>query len=773
MRGELRYGENMGGLNEKQTKAFEKLKEIDPECEVFWDSGVKIPRFIKGTFSMPSGESPEKIAKRFLEEYGELSDMQQGLEENLEFFTVETDFTGFHHVIFLQHIKNIPVFEGSVQVHINPQGQLIAYKDFRLADVSVELEPKITREEAIELVRLDLGLNQAITIPRSRLMLFRNSDNKLHLAWQIESIFASGFAGRFHFIDAHTGEQLYKFSQIRAMLSRKTYSAKTETSLPGELVIENGQVTTDEVAKAAHENMEIVYNYYKNNFGRDSYDNRGSPLVSTVHFQERYNNAFWSDYHKQLVFGDGDGFRWKPMAFALDIVAHELTHAIAAHTARFVYSEQAGALDESFADVFAILISNGKGITNWEIAEGVYTPHHEGDALRDLSDPPRFGQPDHVDNCMRLASGEIPDLEKNQSGYIHQNSGIPNKVAYLIMEGGPHYGIKVKGVSKKKAEKIYYLALTAYLHSATLSRWTFREARYALLNACRQLYGEKGPEYAAIMNAWAAVGVGKPETDIILIENTMSPDIPIPDMDPEGVVSSIYFPEDGLVKDIRVSVNIEHSYLSDVRVTLYTPIGKSVILHDRLARKDKSLARTYNVGSVPELRICIGERIQGEWSLRVADYSMGNTGSFLSWGIKFILQEAEKEELKREIFPWIVIPDSNPAGIESRIEIERSGKILKLEVSLELTHPSLGDLIVELVMPSGEKLILLNRMESGSRELKETFSTETDERLGSAISKEMQGSWALKIKDIAEKYEGTLDSWGLHFIYEIDPESLE
>ena len=157
----------------------------------------------------------------------------------------------------------------------------------------------------------------------------------------------------------------------------------------------------------------------------------------------------------------------------------------------------------------------------------------------------------------------------------------------------------------------------------------------------------------------------------------------------------------------------------------------------------------------------------------MVDYSKGNTGSFLSWGIKFLVQEAEKEELKREIFPWLIIPDSYPAGIESRIEIERPGKILKLEVSLEITHSSIGDLKAELVMPSGEKLTLLNRMESGRKKFKETFSTETDENLRPAISKEMQGVWTLRIADLAEKHEGTLDNWGLHFIYEIDPESLQ
>lgn len=775
---------NLPGLNEKQTIAVEKLQEIYPEMEIFWDSRMKIPEFIKGTLSKPSAENPETIAKKFLEDFRGLLDMQPELDENLELFTVETDFSGSHHVIFLQHIKGIPVFEGSVQVHINPDGEVIAYRDFRIAEVHFSLEPKIKREEAIEIVLRDIGSMNAVTIPRTSLMLFREHKKqlnlrkpplkKLHLVWQIESIFAGGFAGKIHFIDAHTCEQLYKFSQIRSALFRKTYTAKNESFLPGELLLENNQTSEDEVARAAHENMGIVYDYFKNNFGRDSYDDRGSPLVSTVHFQRNYNNSFWSDYHRQLVFGDGDGFRWKPMAFALDIVAHELAHAVAAQTARFVYREEAGALDESFADVFSIFISNKERITSWEIGEGVYTPYHAGDALRDLSDPPRFGQPDHLDNYMRLAPGELPDLQKNQAGYIHLNSGIPNKAAYLAIEGGTHYGIKVKGISRTKAEKIYYLALSAYLYSATLCRWTFREARYALLNACRQLYGEKGPEYAAIKNAWAAVGFGKPEDmkGMFLVEKEVFPEILIPDVYPEGVLSSIYVEEDGLIKNIRVSVNIEHSYLRDLRVTLFTPAGKRIVLHDRLARKDRSLVRTYNSGSVPDLKACIGERVWGKWVLAVADCSKENVGSLLSWGVKFLLQAVEKEKLKREIFPWLIIPNNNPLGIASRIEIERSGKIVDLSLSLEISHPSTGDLKVVLITPSGEELVLHDRVGSGAKDLKKIFSTESDECLLPVLSKEMRGIWTLKVVDQAEGNEGSLDSWGLSITYESDPEFL-
>lgn len=750
---------------------------------------MKIPEFIKGTLSKPSAESPELIARKFLEDYRDLLDMQPGIDENLELSNVETDFSGFHHVIFLQHIKGIPVFEGSVQVHINPQGEVIAYRDFRIAEVSISLEPKIKIEEAIEIVFLDIGPEHSVTVPRSRLMLFldckkhlylekshleKSPLKKLHLVWQVESIFADGFAGKIHFIDAHTGEQLYKFSQIRSALFIKTYTAKNQSYLPGELLPDD-QMAVDEVARAAQENMGRVYDYFKDNFGRDSYDNRGSPLVSTVHFQRNYNNSFWSDYHRQLVFGDGDGFRWKPMAFALDIVAHELTHAVAAQTARFVYSEEAGALDESFADVFSVFISNKERIMNWEIGEGVYTPFHPGDALRDLSNPPRFGQPDHIDNYIRLAPGELPDLQKNQAGYIHLNSGIPNKAAYLIIEGGSHYGIKVKGISRTKAENIYYLALTAYLYSSTLCRWTFREARYALLNACRQLYGEKGPEYAAIKNAWAAVGLGKsagsPE-GLFRVENEVLPGILIPDMYPDGILSSISIAEDGLIKDIRVSVNIEHSYLRDLRVTLFTPAGKRIVLHDRLARKDRSLVRTYNLGSVPALKNCIGDRVWGKWTLAVTDLSKENVGSLLSWGVKFLVQAVEKEELKRELFPWLLIPDNNPSGIESRIEIERRGKIVDLSLSVEISHPSTGELKVILTVPSGEELVLHDRSGYGIQGLKKTFSTESDGFLLPAVNKEMRGIWTLKVADQKEGNEGSLDSWGLSIIYESDPEFL-
>jgi bacillolysin len=651
-------GVTMENLTENQEKAAELLKRFDPESKIYWDDRMKIPKFIKGKLSKPSSENPKTIACTFLEDNRSLLDMQQGLDEKLEVSTQETDKNGFHHLSFHQTLSGIPVFEGSIQVHINPEGEVIAYKDNRITDVDVSLEPDVTEQSAVKTALVDLGAEKKIKESNARLSLYRNSEKKLHLVWEVRLLESGEFGSRYYYIDAHTGELLYKFAQIRNALSRKTYTAHGQYDLPGELLLEDDKMTTDdEVAVAAHEHAKTIYDYYKDTFDRDSYDNMGATIVSTVHYGQNYNNAQWGDEVRQLIFGDGDGFRFKPLAFALDIVAHEFTHAVSSNTAHFAYREESGALDESFADIFGILISNGDPITNWEIGEEVYTPGFKGDALRDLSDPIKYGQPDHIDNCMHLNSGELPDLNKNDNGYVHVNNGVPNKVAYLIIEGGTHNGIPIAGIGRKKAEQIYYLALTAYLSSSTLSRWTFEEARMALLNACRQLYGDNGIEYTAIKNAWAAVGIGQPAGDLLVVEKEVSPNFLIPDHDPKGIQSSIYVSEESHIKDIRVYVNIIHPRVRELKISLISPSGENFVLHDRMGISEKNIIRTYNLISVPNLKTLIGSQIHGEWILTVSDLVKGDAGSLSKWGLKFLVQKAEKKELKTEVSPIFQVTD--------------------------------------------------------------------------------------------------------------------
>ncbi len=114
--------------------------------------------------------------------------------------------------------------------------------------------------------------------------------------------------------------------------------------------------------------------------------------------------------------------------------------------------------------------------------------------------------------------------------------------------------------------------MTSYLSSATDSRWTFMQARYALLNACRQLYGDDGIEYASIKNAWAAVGVGEPSEEFIIAREEASPYLAIPDNQLAGVESSLRVAEQGLLKDIYIH---------------YCPVKTMISLPNPMFAKDK------------------------------------------------------------------------------------------------------------------------------------------------------------------------------------------
>jgi len=754
-------------LSDRQKQSIEDLKNIDSSSDFFWDDKTGSAKFIKGKLSKPSTDDPETIARTFLKNNTGLLDLQDNLTESLAVSDIEKDKQGFSHVYLAQSLNGIPVFEGSTQVHINPEGQVIAYKDYRLADVTVSLDPQISENSAKDILLKNCGKDsESVTIDKMRLILFRDAEKETHLAWEIEWARKDDIAPSFHIIDAHSGDILLKHTKIRGVASRLTYSAEHSTNLKVKLMAQDNQSTADEVAQAAHDNARVVYDYYFNTFGRDSYDGRGSDLVSTVHYKENYNNAFWTDMREQMVYGDGDGYRFDPLSLALDVVGHELTHAVTSRTARFVYAEEAGALDESFADVFGVMVSNDDEIVDWEMGEGVYTPYRSGDALRDLADPAKYDQPDHMNDFLALNPGEQPDPDKNDNGYVHSNSGIPNKAAYLITAGGTHHGIKVDGVGRGKAEQIYYLAMTSYLSSATDSRWTFQQARYALLNACRQLYGDTGSEYATVKNAWAAVGVGEPAESFGIIHKESSPYLAIPDDDATGVESVLRIDEDGILKDIKCGIGIEHTYIGDLRVTLNSPTGESVVLHDREGRSQKDIVKTYDLSSLPRLNTFIGDNVKGDWTLSVSDNAGIDTGKLIFWELQFSVEKVEKKEFSKEITANLKIPDNNPAGIESQIVVSNSGKVVRLDVQVDITHTWIGDLRVLLISPSGKEVALHDRTGRSRHDIQTTYSTATDEAMLALVNEDVKGNWRLKVVDTYAEDIGTLNNWGLQCVYE-------
>lgn len=110
----------------------------------------------------------------------------------------------------------------------------------------------------------------------------------------------------------------------------------------------------------AHFNAGKVYDYYKNVHNRNSFDGKGATIRSGINFGTNYNNAFWNG--QQMVYGDGDGFQFAPLSGSLDVVAHELTHAVTDKSAELEYLNQSGALNESFLMYLDISLIQPTGI---------------------------------------------------------------------------------------------------------------------------------------------------------------------------------------------------------------------------------------------------------------------------------------------------------------------------------------------------------------------------------------------------------------------------
>jgi bacillolysin len=488
-----------GGLSSR-LEAFGT--EPGGQVEIRWDDQTGTPSLIAGdiaTAAAPDGSS-EAVAMSFFETYAPLYRMTDP-EAELALQEVSQDDLGMTHVRYAQTYQGIQVFGADLVAHMTAEGKVTAVNGTYLPDLDLSPQPAISPEAALETARTHVGVPQAVSKDPPEMVIYQHGPTA-HLAWYMRLTSDDPPGAWVYFIDAHDGQFVTMYEDIHFARNRMTYTANNTTSLPGTLLIQESTPShSDAVAWAAHVNAGKTYDYYHDTHGRDSFDNKGATLVSTVHYKTSYNNAFWTSSGKQVVYGDGDGVRFGPLGNALDVVAHEWTHAVTQHEANLVYRREPGALNESYSDVFAAMVDRD----DWLIGEDVYTPGTPGDALRSMADPPKYNQPDHVDHSLfkTYPWWESCTSSNDQCG-VHTNSGVPNKAAHLLAAGGTHHGITVQGIGRSKTERIYYRALTEYLTSSS----DFKQARDLTVQACGDLYGKDSTECRAVQDAFAAVGIG-------------------------------------------------------------------------------------------------------------------------------------------------------------------------------------------------------------------------------------------------------------------------
>jgi Zn-dependent metalloprotease len=243
---------------------------------------------------------------------------------------------------------------------------------------------------------------------------------------------------------------------------RQMYDAKKSDQLPGTLVRSEGQAKVgDAAADEAYDGAGDTYDFYDKIFQRNSLDDAGMTLISSVHVDEvddtgqlvPMDNAFWNG--EQMAYGDGDGVVFRRFTQSLDVIGHELTHGVQSFTSNLKYFAQSGALNEHFADVFGILVRQWKkGETvakaNWVVGAEVLVPAPTRRGIRDMENPgtafvadPDLGTDPQPAHMSKLYTGP-----RDRQG-VHINSGIPNRAFVLTAKA-------IGGKAWEVAGRIWY-----------------------------------------------------------------------------------------------------------------------------------------------------------------------------------------------------------------------------------------------------------------------------------------------------------------------------
>lgn len=307
-----------------------------------------------------------------------------------------------------------------------------------------------------------------------------------------------------------------------------------------DLASDTDNIWTGVAVVDAHVHVSWTYDYYYKRFGRSGLDGRNGPIniaVNAVTQQGSLSiaaedsswavNAFWCRApcgptgQGVMFFGDGippgyympdSGRNYTYFGGALDIAAHELTHAVTTYTSNLTYQNESGALNEAFSDMMGKsvefyyhpaggAVGQADYVIGKDISRAVRPGSISGD--RSMANPGLYGDPDHYSRrAIR------PNTPAGDYGGVHTNSGIANQAFYLAIEGGTNRtsGLVVTGVgsgNRDQIEKTFFRAFTVLMPASS----TFSTARAATIQAARDLYGAGSNAERAVIQAWTAVGV--------------------------------------------------------------------------------------------------------------------------------------------------------------------------------------------------------------------------------------------------------------------------
>ncbi len=491
------------------TAALAKSPAAESKIKVHDQDSNGVPTFVTGELGSLGAGAKDKAAKEFLKSQRDLLHMTGA--EDFDAVSSFTDDLGQTHVKFQEKYRGLPVVGAEYIVHADRSGKVTAMNGRFLSgdDGKLPRNASVDAYTAITNAAEQMGVDYPAITKSPELTYVVDEKSRGYLAWVATISYKDAEGPQLDVVYANAngdGGLIFSNSIYKRLKSRKVYTCNNGSTLPGTLLwSEGGTQTSDTTAQAAYNYAGNTYDYYKNIFNRDSYDNAGSTIISSVHYLSSYNNAFWNG--SQMVYGDGDGSTFAPLSKALDVDGHELTHAVTERTAGLVYSNESGALNEANSDIFGNAVeayTRNAGTPNantWKVGEDIYTPSTAGDALRYMNDPALGGDSDYYPTRYTGTADH---------GGVHTNSGIANLAFYMMVVGGTHPRGKTSinvtplsatsSTSLDMAQRLWYRALTTYWTSTT----GFSGARTGTVQAATDLYGAAAA--ASVTAAWDAVG---------------------------------------------------------------------------------------------------------------------------------------------------------------------------------------------------------------------------------------------------------------------------
>ena len=476
--------------------------------------------------------------------------------------TVTVPLTGTKVVKYRQSYQGIPVYGSLVTVELDDRNELVSLNSSLGQPEGVSPVAKISPDDALKAITKAPGYTKDLTgiVPHLH-FYFERPKAKWRLVFIAEDVpvkrrGASGGQGAQaarlaplymdYVVDAHTGAvvaELPRTPSVGAIID----SAKDGKGVIRQFQVENGgaaNILLDTKARiqtfdfrfgdpqvnesalpgrpiknppawppaavSAHANAAAVAAFLRSVLLRNNIDDKGGPMNSSINCvvaQESSDgqvwlNAFWNG--TQMVYGQTRDANGKLMSLSvdLDVVGHEMFHGVTDSTSRLEYANQPGALNESYSDIFGIIIANFDNPNvdswNWNVGEGMSTG---GRPFRNMKDPTLFGQPAVMKNFQTL-----PNTERGDWGGVHINSGIHNKAAFLMLTAKDAAGAFV--LTPQQVAAFFYLALTQQLSRTS----QFSDSRRGVLLSARTLFrnlpsAEQTAKIDAITKAFDAVGI--------------------------------------------------------------------------------------------------------------------------------------------------------------------------------------------------------------------------------------------------------------------------